>query len=83
MSLLKHGLRLLILVVSLCGALASHAQDIAGDQARISALLDELEVIFAKGDIDGAMKAFTVASYSAGSSVKRALSTSPSISAFL
>lgn len=59
MSLLKNSLRLFLLCVSLVGVLAAHGQDVAADTAKIHALLDGLEVIFAKGDIDGAMKAFT------------------------
>jgi ketosteroid isomerase-like protein len=59
MLLLKNTLRLLLLCVSLCGALSSYGQDVAADTAKIHALLDGLEEIFAKGDIDGAMRAFT------------------------
>ena len=59
MSLLKHTLRLFLLAVSLFGALVSHGQDLAADRASINALLDEIEVVFANGDIDGAMKVFT------------------------
>jgi ketosteroid isomerase-like protein len=59
MPLLKSSLRLFLLCVSLFGALASHGQDVAADTAKIHTLLDGLEVIFAKGDIEGAMKAFT------------------------
>jgi ketosteroid isomerase-like protein len=59
MSRLKNTLSLFLLCVSLFGALTSHAQDAAADTAKIHTLLDGLEVIFAKGDIDGAMQAFT------------------------
>ena len=59
MSLLKHTLRLFLLCASLLSALSSHGQDVSADTAKIHALLDGLEVIFAKGDIDGAMQAFT------------------------
>src|SRR5262245_45101231 len=59
MSLLKTALRLFLFCVSVLGALASHGQDLAADKAKIAALLDQIEVVFAKGDIEGAMQAFT------------------------
>ena len=59
MALLKTTLRVLLLVGSLCGALASHGQDAAADKATVAAMLDRIESVFANGDIDGAMTAFT------------------------
>lgn len=59
MSLLKILVRMFVFTLSLCGALASHAQDNAAERAKIEALLAHIETVFANGDIDGAMQAFT------------------------
>lgn len=59
MSVLKRFVRLFVFALSLFGALASHAQDAAVERGKIEAMLNEIEVVFANGDIDGAMRAFT------------------------
>lgn len=59
MSLLKSRLRIFVFMLSLCGAVASHGQDNAADKEKIEALLTHIETVFAAGDIDGAMQAFT------------------------
>ena len=59
MPLLKRVVRLFVFALSLFGALASHAQDAAAERGKIEAMLDKIETVFAKGDIDGAMQAFT------------------------
>lgn len=59
MSLPKFCSRVFVFALSLSGALASHGQDVAADKARIEALLNHIETVFAAGDIDSAMQAFT------------------------
>ncbi|HEY0963804.1 MAG TPA: DUF4440 domain-containing protein [Pseudomonadales bacterium] len=55
----KRTVRIFLFTLSLFGALPSHGQDAAVERGRIEAMLNRIEVVFANGDIDGAMQAFT------------------------
>lgn len=59
MLLLKSCIRMLVFVLSLFGTLASYGQDTAAERGNIEALLERIETVFANGDIESAMQAFT------------------------